>query len=374
MSDDQKKPPNKQSFFRINTKGELSSADEKGPPKVEPKEIDISEDKSLRFKDSPTEVKTKEPFLSFSGNNNESDQNTTPQSNLEPNVMDGPSFQNPTHTEALVFNSAEIPESSLIDDEPEKKESSIASSEWQLPDSLKGPAVINTSPLQPSSQPGQQSPSDDSNLDTLKNYISLKEKEVSDLKEQQKQYQSLLLKLKRNHSELSVKNIELGRELETALSNERLIKNELVSLREQQANELDLLKNDLEEDKKKSGLFQEKLQELNRQKAIWKEKITDDLKKIKLKEKEIENRYELLKKDTEILLDSKDNQMLEHQKKTDAQELELESLEERLRSGHAVINAIGSKKRRLIETLKLAISLLEQIDSDTDSNEQRKTG
>ena len=148
----------------------------------------------------------------------------------------------------------------------------------------------------------------------------------------------------------------------------------MLQAREKHENEIAILKNDYENQLQKSGLFQEQLQDLNRQKNVWKEKISEDLKRIKLKEKELENRYELLKKDTETLLDSKDQHFLELKKKTDALELELESLEERLRKEHAILNSVESKKRRLIETLKLAISLLEQINLEEGSENERKAG
>ena len=137
------------------------------------------------------------------------------------------------------------------------------------------------------------------NVETLRNYISLKEKEVSDLKEQQRQYQNVLLKLKRSQEDLNRINLELQRDLDTAKSSESLLKKEVHTLREKHENEIAILKNDFEQQKLQSGSFEEQLAELTRQKTVWKDKISDDLKKIKLKEKELENKYELLKKDTD---------------------------------------------------------------------------
>ncbi len=94
-------------------------------------------------------------------------------------------------------------------------------------------------------------------------------------------------------------------------------------------------------------------------------KSSDDLKRIKIKEREFENKYELLRRDTQTLLNSKDEQILELKEKLDATEIESESLEERLRDQIRVLNEIEGKKKRLIETLKLAITLLEEIDQES---------
>ncbi len=376
MSDDSKKKPSKQTFFRINSQGELSRTEKSAPHSEELEPKSFTESKNSPFDNSPTEVKPKEPTIA--------------ESQIE-NTHTGV-FQEPKTFTALSTNEPEKklnvePSLSLEDGQKEVHEpSSILASESEEVNKessieelfdLANKEEIPIEPLDSNLENNISStfaPSNHDNLATLKNYIVLKEKEVEDLKEQQKQYQNVLLKLKRTHSELNQTNMDLQHELEAAKTNEQLIKTDQVHLREKHENEIAILKNDFEQQQQQNGFFQEQLQDLNRQKNIWKEKISDDLKKIKIKEKELENRYELLKKDTETLLDSKDQQILELKKKSDAFELELESLEERLRSEYAILNSINSKKRRLIETLKLAISLLEQLDSSTESAEERKIG
>ncbi len=344
MPEDKKKKDKK--FFRINTQGEISETTRQTSdtnPGIEPNRL--SEENSDQLKDSPTEVSHEETFAESQNREQES---LAPQSDDE-SRQEEPHFEIKAEDEELQESFlTEISKSNLVAQDVSNLDSMIPSS----------------SPMSPSSE----------NVETLRNYISLKEKEVSDLKEQQRQYQNVLLKLKRSQEDLNRINLELQRDLDTAKSNESLLKKEAHTLREKHESEIAILKNDFEQQKLQSGSFEEQLAELSRQKTVWKDKISDDLKKIKLKEKELENKYELLKKDTETLLDSKDQQILEFRKKNDALELELESLEERLLNEHAILNSIESKKRRLIETLKLAISLLEQIDTQNDVNDARKTG
>lgn len=203
-------------------------------------------------------------------------------------------------------------------------------------------------------------------MELLKRYITLKETEVIDLKEQVKQFQSFLTKLSLESDNLTQKNRELLIELEHAKKHEEILKSELIEQKQKFEQESAIIRNDSEEKLKKVHEFELQMNDLNLKKEEWKERVREDLKRIKLKEKELENKYELLKRDTQALLDSKDKHLLELKNKNDAFELELEALEERLRKSNTALNNIDAKKQRLVETMKLAITLLEDIDSDSD--------
>jgi len=370
MSDEKKNKNSKQTFFRINSKGELTETEkteiELPESEMEPLPTSVSPENMLQ--DSPTELGNKEPDpappsheVTNSGLVNEPQ---AMQLELDSKDIEAPKVDT---QEVVATKPSQILEASPSENGLDiYEEPSVTLQTPQSEEESLNPPDLN--------EPNKPEVPNDKSFETLRNYITLKEKEVSDLKEQQKQYQNVLIKLKRAQTELSHSNFLLQEELEASRANEQLIKKEIAHLREKHENEVAILKNDFDQQKVQSTTYQEQLQDLNRQKNIWKEKIAEDLKKIKIKEKELENRYELLKRDTETLLDSKDQQILELRKKIDAFELELESLEDRLRSEHAIINSIEGKKRRLIETLKLAISLLEQIDSSTDAQQERKTG
>lgn len=362
---DDKKQIHKQAFFRINSKGELTEAEQKTLRGEIPEELkQTQQEPILQFEDSPTEIQTKEPSAQSIDR-----EYTLSNLQMEPNQISLSEENNPVEPLPLI----ETPQE-LEHPVPGEGESSIKQ-DFHLDLKTSVDEIEPNHSFEELAPPAPTSAAiNDNDLDTLRNYIAIKEKEVSDLKEQQKQYQNVLLKLKRTHGELLDSNQELQRELATVQAHEQLIKKEISQLREKHENEIAILKNDFAQRQQQQGNYQEQIEDLNRKKNIWKEKISEDLKKIKLKEKELENRYELLKKDTETLLDSKDTQVLELKKKSDALELELESLEDRLRSEHAILNSIEGKKRRLIETLRLAISLLEEIDSNSEVSEERKTG
>ena len=214
-------------------------------------------------------------------------------------------------------------------------------------------------------------------LDILKRYIELKEVEVRDLRNQQLQYQEHTQQSSLKLDSYIKQNRLLHSQLDEAQRSIARYQSEMIERENQHAEELSTLRSELQDKLQQAGIHQDQLKDLLRKKEEFREKVREDLKRIKLKERELENKYELLRSDTQTLLDAKDKQILELKKKTDALDLELEQFDDQLRENAMVLNEIGVKKRRLIETLKLAISLLEDIDkgsSGIDSLAERKAG
>jgi len=224
---------------------------------------------------------------------------------------------------------------------------------------------------------GKQTPLSDGQIEVLKRYIELKESEIQDLRHQQRQYQEHTQKTALQLESLSQQNQQLITELDELQRHSARLQAEMEEERRDHQEQLVVLRSDFEDKLRQAGATQEQVKELIRQKEDFKEKIREDLKRIKLKERELENKYDLLKNDTQTLLDSKDRQILEIKKKADALDLELEQYDDRIRESSRILNEVSVKKRRLIDTLKLAIQLLEDIDQAAfapDSEPDRKAG
>ncbi len=211
-------------------------------------------------------------------------------------------------------------------------------------------------------------------VEVLRKYITLKETESQDLKVQQKQYQTQVKKLAAQLHSMVQKHQDVVTELETLKRKDSSANHQVRELSQQHKEEIARLKNEYEDQIRRSANVSQELQELQRKREEWKDKVQGDLKRIKLKERELENKYELLKRDTQALLDSKDKHVLELKRKNDALELEMESLEERLRNATLVVSSIQAKKRRLVETLRLALTLLEQMDAVEADESEKKAG
>lgn len=221
----------------------------------------------------------------------------------------------------------------------------------------------------------QQQNVSNNQMDVLRKYITLKEQESSDLKEQQRQYQAYVRKLTSEVQSFQRKAHDLASEVELLKARAKSFDQEREESERAHREELVRLKGAYEDQIRRTGNVSAEYKELDRRREEWKAKVREDLKRIKLKERELENKYELLKRDTQALLDSKDKHVMDLKRKNDALELEMESLEERLRAAHLSVAAVQSKKRRLIETLRLALTLLEQMDQvDPIDIDQKKTG
>ncbi len=213
-------------------------------------------------------------------------------------------------------------------------------------------------------------------IDVLRKYISLKEAEAKDLKEQLRQTQGLLQKMTSEMGRATSAITDRNSNVDSLKSERDHLRKELQEIKDRYKGDLSQVRAEMEEKLRSTGKLDSDVEALYRQKEEWKEKIKDDLKKIKLKEREIETKHELLKRDMQALLDSKDKHLLELRKKCDALEFEQENLEDRLRKATFVLSSIDSKKKRLIETMRLAISLLEKVDSTDEysSDDERKAG
>ncbi len=209
---------------------------------------------------------------------------------------------------------------------------------------------------------GPEKKLNDGQIEIFRKYIALKEAESRDLIDQKRQYQAFLQKLDAQLKGFAKKNQQLVVELDTSKAREEQTRKDLLNLKEKYREDLQRTKAEYEQKILQSGKASSAAEDFDRKREEWKGKIREELKRIRLKEKELENKYELLKRDTQALLDSKDQHVLELKRKSDALELEMDQLEEKLRQSNVLFSQMDSKKRRLVETLRLVMALLEQLD------------
>jgi DNA repair exonuclease SbcCD ATPase subunit len=207
-------------------------------------------------------------------------------------------------------------------------------------------------------------------IELLRKYISLKEAEAKDLKELLQQYQGHFKKISKELDKLVHQNRELARENQRDRDRVESVRAEIQELKAKHKEEINTIKNAKEDEQRRLGNYDKEINDLMEKREEWRQKVKEELKRIKLKERELENKYDLLKRDSQALLDSKDKHVLELKKKNDALELAQESLEDKLRQSNSILADIDSKKKRLVETLKLTLGLLEGIDPHSHPTEE----
>ena len=116
-------------------------------------------------------------------------------------------------------------------------------------------------------------------------------------------------------------------------------------------------------------LMQENLSTKNREISGLKQKIEElemrlesDLKKIRVRERELENRLELTKMEEAALVRNKDDIILDLKRRIDQLSLETENYRNRSLDLHKKIDTDQEKLRRTVRALRLALSMLEDGD------------
>ena len=174
----------------------------------------------------------------------------------------------------------------------------------------------------------------------------------------------------------SLENPDVLSQLEDLKKFKYSSKKEMEALRLLHQEDLLRLKNDYDEKLRLSGNYEARVEQFYAMQEDWKERVRQDLKTLKIKEKTLDSKYELLRKDSQTILDSKDKLLFDLKHKLDLLQIEYESLEEKLRNLTHTLDSVDAKKNRLIETMRLALSLLEGITNEpvTQNDPIKKQG
>ncbi|MAF92712.1 MAG: hypothetical protein CL674_15695 [Bdellovibrionaceae bacterium] len=100
-------------------------------------------------------------------------------------------------------------------------------------------------------------------------------------------------------------------------------------------------------------------------------RLQRDLQRVRSRERELENRLEIVRLENSAVLRSKDEHILELKRKLDQKDLETEQLSERLKSQIDESKEKQEKIKRTIRTLRLALNMLDEAEDDI---KMKKTG
>jgi vacuolar-type H+-ATPase subunit I/STV1 len=92
-------------------------------------------------------------------------------------------------------------------------------------------------------------------------------------------------------------------------------------------------------------------------------RLTTNLQKVRVRERELENRLELVKMESQALLRSKDEMILDHKRQIDQLNLELDNYRNKGQDLNKQIQEKQELLRRTVKALRLALSMLEGDDS-----------
>lgn len=119
------------------------------------------------------------------------------------------------------------------------------------------------------------------------------------------------------------------------------------------------VKIDFEGQLNKATIIEEKYNNLAKLHEEVKAKVRRDIRKIRTREKELANKLELMRHDSETLLTAKDHKILQLKQTIDNLEFEIETLKDKLQTLQVEAKENEEKAERVIKALRLSTSLLE---------------
>jgi chromosome segregation ATPase len=96
----------------------------------------------------------------------------------------------------------------------------------------------------------------------------------------------------------------------------------------------------------------------------FRERVRNDILKIRLKERELSNKLELQKRDAEALLSAKDERLLAQKREIDRLEFEIDNLKERMIDDTRRAEERAAKLTRALKSLRMAQGMLSGIQEE----------
>lgn len=208
-------------------------------------------------------------------------------------------------------------------------------------------------------------------LDVIKRYSNIKERELREsqasaeaLRRQIRYFDERLKKSEEERRKLILKIEELQSELRTTSDKKEENRAQLKNIENHYEEKIKELQIQLESSQFQSGKLEKKLED-------FRDRVRNDLQKIRSRERELASRLEIQKRDAEALLSAKDERLLNQKRDIDRLEFEIDKLRERLIDD---INRSEERRKRItraLQSLKLAQSVLSGLDEENLEKEEK---
>ncbi len=190
-----------------------------------------------------------------------------------------------------------------------------------------GTVVFASAPVGNAVVPGGASEAPDS--ETLKKYLMLREQDVAALSAQLRTAHEQIAALEEGLRAERARASELSHLFGVQESRIKDLERDKELTIEGCQEELQDLRFQLKAKTDKARLIEAKLQDATAEMERLKERVRTDIRKIRVREKELENRLEIMKKDAEALIASRENKIIELKRKLDTLEFNMDLLQDK---------------------------------------------
>ncbi len=238
----------------------------------------------------------------------------------------------------------------------------------EIPSTGEGPPVFSTAdenelrrwmqpPVDDAIVPGGAAQSPD--VATLKKYLLLREQDVAALSSQLRSARQRVQSLDGSLEFERARSAELAHQVESAQRREADFELEKQALRESFEAELGDVRLQLKARADRARLLEMKVKEASDETELLRERVRQDLRRIRVREQELENRLELLKRDSETQLASREEKLNEVRRRADLMEFNYELVQTQLEKERELTRKIQDQLNQFSRMVKMAGGLLE---------------
>ncbi len=203
-------------------------------------------------------------------------------------------------------------------------------------------------------------------VEALKKYLMMKEQDNAVLTVQLDYAKQELAKAENTIKRTSLLNEDLNHQLEQLKSRLANFEHEKQHANRSLETEIEQLRIDLKSKIDRIRLLEEKLTDSAEQYEKLKDRVRMDIRKIRVREKELESKLEILKKDSETLIVARENKILELKRKIDLLEFNYDTVLDKNETEKQNVKNSEEKMMRVLKVLKLAIGVIEGEQEETN--------
>ncbi|HVJ64136.1 MAG TPA: hypothetical protein VM901_02665 [Bdellovibrionota bacterium] len=232
---------------------------------------------------------------------------------------------------------------------------------------------LGNEPMIDSLQELENSGDDTQAVQVVKRYALLKERENREKQKSIDILRSELAKMKASHHAMQADKRKLMLKVDDIEADRRALQETVDELRHKVAT------SDSDTSQKVRD-YQARLENSQFQAKRFEKKLEDfklrvrlDIQKIRARERELENRLELQKRDAEALISNKDTRLLNQKREIDRLQFEIEILKERLVEETEKAEDRSEKLQRAVQSLRMAQGMLSGIDEEVIATSERQS-
>jgi len=208
-------------------------------------------------------------------------------------------------------------------------------------------------------------------LETMKKYLFLREQDVAVLSGQLKAAQDQIALMEKTIRDERAKNVEFSHVVNEQKQKIDNFETDQSGLSDSFQSEIAELRFQARAKSDKARVLENQVREITEEMEQLKIRVRMDIRKIRVREKELENRVEVMKKDSEALMSARENKIIELKRKLDLLEFNMDLLQDQYAREKEHSTKLREQLARVAQVVRVAGGLLDtskgQGNSDSDS-------